>query len=39
VPVKVKQFNDNFFSDTTKTNNIKRAVNDIKMNDSEMTMR
>jgi hypothetical protein len=39
VPVKVKQINDNSFSDTTKTTNIKRAVNDMKMNDSEMIMR
>jgi hypothetical protein len=39
VPVKVKQTNDNFLSDTTKVNNRKGAVNDMRMNDTEMAMR
>jgi hypothetical protein len=42
VPVKVKQGNNKLLADTTKTNytnNIKREVNDMRMNDSETTMR
>jgi hypothetical protein len=38
VPVKVKQVNDNLFSDNTKSKYI-RGVSDMRMNDSEMTMR
>jgi hypothetical protein len=38
VPVKVKHINENLFSDTTQSNNI-RVVSDKRMNDSEMTMR
>ena len=38
VLVKVKQIIDNLFSDTTNVNK-KRAVNDMRMNDSKMTVR
>jgi hypothetical protein len=35
---KVKQIDDNLFSDITKSNNT-RVMSDMRMNDSEMTMR
>jgi hypothetical protein len=37
VPVKVKKMNDNLFSDIK--NKITFAVNDMRMNDSEMTIK
>ena len=40
MPVKVKQINENLFSDTTKSNNIKeQRSSGMRMDDSEMTMR
>jgi len=39
VPKKVKQINDHLFIDTYKSNNIKIGVNDMMVNDSEMSVR
>ena len=40
VPVKVKQINDNLFSDIIPSQKkLKKGVNDVRMNDSEMTVR
>jgi len=39
VPKKVEQINDHLFIDTYKSNNIKSGVNDMKVNDSEMSVR
>jgi len=39
VPKKVEQINDHFFIDTYKSNNIKIGVNDMTMNDREMSVR
>jgi len=39
VPKKVEQINDHLFIDTHKSNNIKIGVNDIMVNDSEMSVR
>jgi len=36
VPTKVEKINDHLFIDTYKSNNIKIAVNDMTVNDSEM---
>jgi len=39
VPKKVEQINDNLFIDTYKSNNIKIGVNDMTVNDNEMSVR
>jgi len=39
VPKKVKQINDHLFIDTYKSNNIKIGVNDMTLNDNEMSVR
>jgi len=39
VPKKVEQINDHLFIDIYKSNNIKIGVNDMKVNDSEMSVR
>jgi len=39
VPKKVEQINDRLFIDTYKSNNIKIGVNDMTVNDSEMSVR
>jgi len=39
VPKKVEQINDHLFIDTYKSNKIKIGVNDMTVNDSEMSMR
>jgi len=39
VPKKVEQVNDHLFIDTYKSNNIKIGVNDMMVNDSEMSVR
>jgi len=36
---KVEQINDHLFIDTYKSNNIKISVNDMTVNDSEMSVR
>jgi len=36
---KVEQINDHIFIDTYKSNNIKICVNDMTVNDSEMSVR
>jgi len=36
---KVEQINDHLFIDTYKSNNIKLGVNDMTVNDSEMSVR
>jgi len=36
---KVEQINDHLFIDTYKSNNIKIGVNDMTVNDSEMSVR
>jgi hypothetical protein len=38
MPVKVKQINGNLFSDTTIGKITQKTVNDMRMNDSKMTM-
>jgi len=38
VPKKVEQINDHLFIDTYKSNNIKIGVNDVTVNDSEMSV-
>jgi len=39
VPKKVEQINDRLFINTYKSNNIKIGVNDMTVNDSEMSVR
>jgi len=39
VPKKVEHINDHLFIDTYKANNITIGVNDMIMNDSEMSVR
>jgi len=39
VPKKVEQINDHLFIDTYKSKNIKIGVNDMTVNDSEMSVR
>jgi len=39
VPKKVEQINDHLFLETLKSNNIKIGVNDMTVNDSEMSVR
>jgi len=39
VPKKVEQINDHLFIDTYNSNNIKIGVNDMTVNDSEMSVR
>jgi len=39
VPKKVKQINDHLIIDTYKSNNIQIGVNDMTVNDSEMSVR
>jgi len=39
VPKNFKQINDHLFIDTYKSNNIKIGVNDMTVNDSEMSVR
>jgi len=39
VPKKVEQINDHLFIDTYKSNNINIGVNDMTVNDSEMSVR
>jgi len=39
VPKKVEQINDHLFIDTYKSNNIQIGVNDMTVNDSEMSVR
>jgi len=39
VPKKVEQINDHLFIDTYKSNNIKIGVNDMMVNDSNITMK
>jgi len=39
VPKKVEQINDHLFIDIYKSNNIKIGVNDVTVNDSEMSVR
>jgi len=39
VPKKVEQINDHLFIHTYKSNNIKIGVNDMTVNDSEMSVR
>jgi len=39
VPKKVEQINDHLFIDTYKSNNIKVGLNDMTVNDSEMSVR
>jgi len=39
VPKKVEQINDHLFIDTHKSNNINIGVNDMTVNDSEMSVR
>jgi len=39
VPKKVEQINDHLFIDTYKSYNIKIDVNDMTVNDSEMSVR
>jgi len=39
VPTKVEQINDHLFIDTYKSNNIKIGVNDMTVNESEMSVR
>jgi len=39
VPKKVEQINVHLFIDTYKSNNIKIGVNDMTVNDSEMSVR
>jgi len=39
VPKKVEQINDHLFIDTYKSNNIIIGVNDMTVNDSEMSVR
>jgi len=39
VPKKVEQINDHLFIDTYKSNNINIGVNDMTVNDSEMSER
>jgi len=39
VPKKVEQINDHLLIDTYKSNNINIGVNDITVNDSEMSVR
>jgi len=39
VPKKVEHINDHLFIDTYKSNNIKIGVNDMTVNDSEMSVR
>jgi len=38
VPKKVEQINDHLFIDTFKSNNITIGVNDMTVNDSEMSV-
>jgi len=39
VPKKVEQIIDHLFIDTDKSNNIKIGVNDMTVNDNEMSVR
>jgi len=39
VPKKVEQINDHLFIDTYQSNNIQIGVNDMTVNDSEMSVR
>jgi len=39
VPKKVEQINDHLFVDTYQSNNITIGVNDMTVNDSEMSVR
>jgi len=39
VPKKVEQINDHLFIDTYKSNNIEIGVNDMTVNDSDMSVR
>jgi len=39
VPKKVEQINDHIFKDTYKSDNINIGVNDMTVNDSEMSVR
>jgi len=39
VPKKVEQVNDHLFIDTYKSNNINLGVNDMTVNDSEMSVK
>jgi len=39
VPKQIEQINDHLFIDTYKSNNIKIGVNDMTVNDSEMSVR
>jgi len=39
VPKKVEEINHYLFIDTYKSNNIKTGVNDMTVNDSEMSVR
>jgi len=39
MPKKVEQINDHLFIDTYKSNNIKIGVNNMTVNDSEMSVR
>jgi len=39
VPKKVEQINDHLFINTYKSNNIQIGVNDMTVNDSEMSVR
>jgi len=39
VPKEVEHINDHLFIDTHKSNNIQIGVNDMTVNDSEMSMR
>jgi len=38
VPKKVEQINDHLFIDTDKSNNIKIGLNDMTVNDNEMSV-
>jgi len=39
VPIKVKQINVNLFLDTSNSNNKNVGMNEMRMNDYEMSMR
>jgi len=39
VPKKVKKINDYLFIDTCKSNKMKIGMNEMRVNDSEMSMR